>query len=175
MPQRRKRYFDTEGAGEVPGSEDTQDTQQAVKRRKGKGKGSMPAPSAPVERPQDELDIYLSEATVNVAAYSSDPVAWWRDIGAKRFPRLSYMAVDFLTIPSSTAETERQFNSVGKMVSASRACLRRHVIGASQSLRSWSLAGIYQPKLPLYLLDRISGIELEGSEAVELDRWARIG
>ena len=84
-------------------------------------KGKDPKPIQREDIQQDELNTYLN-----------DPIAWWRDIGAKRFPKLSYMAVNFLTIPSAAAETERQFSSVGQMVSARRSCLQRHVIGASQ-------------------------------------------
>jgi hypothetical protein len=102
---------------------------------------------------QDELDQYLSEPPVDNIAYKSDPIGWWRDVGSVRFPRLSYMAVDFLTIASSSAETERDFSSCGKMVTPLRCRLGRHIVGMAQCLRSWSKAGIYQPHLPLGLLE----------------------
>ncbi|KAF5121007.1 putative AC transposase [Metarhizium anisopliae] len=102
---------------------------------------------------QDELDQYLSEPPVDNIAYKTDPIAWWRDVGAVRFPRLSYMAVDFLTIASSSAETERDFSSCGRMVTPLRSRLRRHIVAMAQCLRSWSKAGIYQPTLPLSLLE----------------------
>ncbi|EFZ03855.2 hAT family dimerization domain protein [Metarhizium robertsii] len=102
---------------------------------------------------QDELDQYLSEPPVDNIAYKADPIAWWRDVGAVRFPRLSYMAVDFLTIASSSAETEREFSSCGRMLTPSRSRLRRHIVAMAQCLRSWSKAGIYQPTLPLSLLE----------------------
>ncbi|KAM4063470.1 hypothetical protein HRG_013984 [Hirsutella rhossiliensis] len=60
---------------------------------------------------QDELDQYLSEPPVENIAYKTDPIAWWKDVGVARFPRLSYMAVDYLTIASSSAGTERDFSS----------------------------------------------------------------
>jgi len=103
--------------------------------------------------PQDEFDQYLSEPPVDNMAYKADPIGWWRDVGAIRFPRLSYMAVDFLTIPSSSAETERDFSSCGRMITPLRSRLRRHIVGMSQCLRSWSKAGIYRPTLPLSLLE----------------------
>jgi hypothetical protein len=103
--------------------------------------------------PQDEFDQYLSEPPVDNMAYKADPIGWWRDVGAIRFPRLSYMAVDFLTIASSSAETERDFSSCGRMITPLRSRLRRHIVGMSQCLRSWSKAGIYRPTLPLSLLE----------------------
>ncbi|KAL6405347.1 Ribonuclease H-like protein [Ilyonectria robusta] len=117
------------------GRQSTQPTQSAA----------MPA--------QDELDQYLSEPPVDNIAYKADPIAWWRDVGVVRFPRLSYMAVDFLTIASSSAETERDFSSCGRMVTPLRSRLRRHIVAMAQCLRSWSKAGIYQPSLPLSLLE----------------------
>ncbi|KAJ6436956.1 ATPase [Purpureocillium lavendulum] len=76
-------------------------------------------PKQPAVLPaQDELDQYLSEPPVDNMAYKADPIAWWRDVGVVRFPRLSHMAVDFLTIPSSSAETERDFSSCGRMKGA---------------------------------------------------------
>lgn len=101
----------------------------------------------------DELAQYLSEPPVDNVAYKADPVGWWRDVGSVRFPRLSFMAVDFLTIASSSAETERDFSSCGRMVTPLRCRLRRHIVGMAQCLRSWSKAGIYQPNLPLSLLE----------------------
>lgn len=103
--------------------------------------------------PQDELDQYLLEPPVDNIAYKADPIGWWRDVGGVRFPRLSYMAVDFLTIASSSAETERDFSSCGRMVTPLRSRLRRHIVAMAQCLRSWSKAGVYQPTLPLSLLE----------------------
>ncbi|KJZ68756.1 hypothetical protein HIM_11854 [Hirsutella minnesotensis 3608] len=111
-------------------------------------------PKQPTTLPaQDELDQYLAEPPVDNIAYKADPIAWWRDVGAVRFPRLSYMAVDFLTIASSSAETERTFSSCGRMITPLRSRLRRHIVAMAQCLRSWSKAGIYQPALPLSLLE----------------------
>lgn len=105
---------------------------------------------------QDELTQYLCEPVVTTAAFRIDPLAWWKDVGATRFPRLSYMAVDFLTIPSSSAETERSFSSVGRMMTPLRSRLKRSFIARAQCLRSWSKAGIYTPTLPLVCLEEVN-------------------
>ncbi|WKT53989.1 hypothetical protein QSH57_004573 [Fusarium oxysporum f. sp. vasinfectum] len=96
-------------------------------------KGRRQSATLPV---QDELDQYLSEPPVDNIAYKVDPIAWWRDVGAVRFPRLSFMAVDFLTIASSSAETERDFSSCGRMVTPLRCRLRRHIVAMAQCPRS---------------------------------------
>ncbi|KAI1874248.1 uncharacterized protein JN550_002827 [Neoarthrinium moseri] len=101
---------------------------------------------------QDELDLYLSEPAVDQFQYRDDPLLWWREHGERRFPRLSHMAADLLSIPSSTAETERQFNSAGRMISSTRNHLGRALIGQAQSMGSWSTMGIYKPEFPIHLL-----------------------
>jgi len=64
----------------------------------------------------------------------------------ERFLWLSYMASDFLTILSSSAEVER---SVGHMMSP----LRNRLVAMAQCLRSWSKSGLYISSLPSDLLD----------------------
>ena len=50
--------------------------------RQSTGKQSAALPA------QDELDQYLLEPPVDNTAYKADPIAWWRDVGVVRFPRL---------------------------------------------------------------------------------------
>lgn len=69
---------------------------------------------------QDELNQYLSEPPVDKISYKAGPVACWRDVGVVRFPRLYYVAVDFLTLASSSAETGRDFSSCGMMITPFR-------------------------------------------------------
>ncbi|KAK6850531.1 Ribonuclease H-like protein [Apiospora arundinis] len=102
---------------------------------------------------EDELSRYLAEPPCLMRTYMYDPLRWWQEIGQLQYPKLSYMATDILTIPSSTAETERQFNSTGRMITPLRARMKRHIVGMGQSIRSWSMAGIYTPGLPLNLCD----------------------
>jgi hypothetical protein len=52
---------------------------------------------------RDELERYMEEASADPTSYRGNPLAWWRAVGSKRFPRLSYLASDLLSIPSSTA------------------------------------------------------------------------
>jgi hypothetical protein len=52
------------------------------------------------------------------------------------------MALDFLTVPSMSAECERLFSAAKRMVTASRRNLDGDVISLCQVLRSWDRAGI---------------------------------
>lgn len=163
--QRRKRFLSHDDSN-IPGSQDTRDSQQSAKKRRGRNSKPMPMRC---EEEQDELGVYLTEPPVAIQHYAKDPVAWWQDIGAKRFPRLSYMATDYLTIPSAQAATERQFNSVGAMISPRRSRLDRSLVAMAQCLRSWNQTGAYEVQLPLHLLDRTSRVVSEDSE---LRNWA---
>ena len=79
-------------------------------REKARSKSKVPpkttflstASQKPVTVQQDKRAQYLSEDVVG------------------RFPRLSYMALDFLTTSSSSAETERYSSSVGRITAPLR-------------------------------------------------------
>jgi hypothetical protein len=72
-----------------------------------------------------------------------DPIAYWVE-KQDRYPRLSRMALDFLTIQFMSAEFERVFSAARKMVVASGNHLEAEVIGICQVLRSWYLAGVIE-------------------------------
>ena len=111
-----------------------------------------PNPAQPtLLKVRDELEQYLSEPPVDNISYKADPVAWWRDVGVVHFPRLSYMAVDFLSIASSSTELGRDLTSRGSMVTTSPSRQRRHIVAIAQCLRYWIKLGIYQPSLDLNL------------------------
>ncbi|KAM4067764.1 hypothetical protein HRG_009843 [Hirsutella rhossiliensis] len=72
----------------------------------------------------DKYARYCAEDVVNSRHYRSRPIDWWK-INRSRYPRLSLMAVDMLTIPSTSAESERTFSSAGRMTAPLRSRLRR--------------------------------------------------
>ena len=56
----------------------------------------------------DELDVYLSQPVEKVR----DVIQWWWDHCAV-FPRLSVMALDFLSIPDKTCSVHLAMNLYG--------------------------------------------------------------
>jgi hypothetical protein len=70
-----------------------------------------------------------------------DPLAYWAS-KQDRYPRLSRMAMDFMTIQPMSAECERAFSAAGRMVPPTRARLDAMTIGICQVLRSWYGAGV---------------------------------
>lgn len=72
-----------------------------------------------------------------------DPVAYWHE-RRHRYPRLSRMALDFLTVQAMSAECERLFSASGRMVSPHRTVLDAEIVSMCQVLRSWYRAGLIQ-------------------------------
>jgi hypothetical protein len=110
----------------------------------------------------DEYSRYCAEDIVNSQYYRSRPIDWWKT-NAYRYPRLSTMAVDMLSIPSSSAEIERTFSSAGLMMAPLRNRLGREIVAMGQCIRSWSKAGIYTPSLPLLSLSDDQWVEVLAS------------
>ncbi|OJA08716.1 hypothetical protein AZE42_07093 [Rhizopogon vesiculosus] len=65
-----------------------------------------------------ELDLYLSTD----AEHATNPIAWWHE-RQKLFPRLSRMAIDYLTIPATPVDVERLFSRGRLILSHIRNCL----------------------------------------------------
>jgi hypothetical protein len=70
-----------------------------------------------------------------------NPLEYWAN-RQHRYPRLSKMAMDFLTIQPMSAEYDRVFSSAGKMITFDRGRLDAATIGICQVLRSWYMAGV---------------------------------
>lgn len=80
----------------------------------------------------------------------TDPIAYWHE-KRHRYPRLSRMALDFLTIQSMSAECERLISGEEHMVTSCRNRLDAHTISMSQVLRSWLRGGLIDELDPLFL------------------------
>ena len=80
----------------------------------------------------DELDIYLSEMATPV----EDPVDWWWQ-RRERFPRLSRMALDLLTIPPSSAECERCFSQAKLIITTQRHGMDDIALAKVQCMKNW--------------------------------------
>ncbi len=72
-----------------------------------------------------------------------DPLEYWHE-RRRRYPRLSRMALDFLTIQAMSAECERLFSAAGRMVTPLRSRLDADMIGMCQVLRSWLREGVIE-------------------------------
>jgi hypothetical protein len=89
-------------------------------------------PSNP-ETIEDEYKRYCNEPLISPG---ESPLVYWKE-NSHRFPRLSQMAKDILSIPGMSAEVERLFSSAKFMLPPERSMLGADGIEAGECIRSW--------------------------------------
>ncbi len=92
-----------------------------------------------------------------------DPIRYWHE-RRQRYPRLSRMALDFITVQAMSSECERLFSAAGRMMSPLRSQLDVRMLGMCQVLRSWYRSGLIKDldSLLLPVADEIERLELMG-------------
>jgi hypothetical protein len=123
---------------------------------------------ADMDEDMDELELWQSswEDEDNDVR---DSIPYWYE-RRRRYPRLSRMALDFLTIQPMSAECERLFAAAGRMVTPLRSQLDADIIGMCQVLRSWLRAGVID-ELDALLLP----IEERDDDKAEEPGWVAVG
>lgn len=86
----------------------------------------------------DELTQYLSEAP---APIPTDVLEWWK-VNSTRYPRLSLMARDFLTVQATSIAPVELFCSKGDEIDKQRFCMPHDTAQALLCIRSWTHGGI---------------------------------
>ncbi|KAF6528329.1 hypothetical protein HZS61_008631 [Fusarium oxysporum f. sp. conglutinans] len=119
--------------------------------------------SATPESPRDEYEAW-QQSWVPTDTDIRDPIAYWQDNRAQ-YPRLSRMALDFLTIQPMSAECERLFSAAGRLVTPLRSRLEVDIIGMCLVLRSWIQAKIIDDLDPLFVPTQIKVESSARSEA----------
>ncbi|KAF6517513.1 hypothetical protein HZS61_003074 [Fusarium oxysporum f. sp. conglutinans] len=119
--------------------------------------------SATPEFPRDEYEAW-QQSWVPTDTDIRDPIAYWQDNRAQ-YPRLSRMALDFLTIQPMSAECERLFSAAGRLVTPLRSRLEVDIIGMCLVLRSWIQAKIIDDLDPLFVPTQIKVESSARSEA----------
>ncbi|KIL56934.1 hypothetical protein M378DRAFT_45134, partial [Amanita muscaria Koide BX008] len=85
----------------------------------------------------DELAVYLATGIEEI----NDPIAWWHQ-RRSAFPRLSRMALDYLTIPATSVDVERLFSRGCILLSHLRNCMSGQTTRALLCLGDWSLLSL---------------------------------
>jgi hypothetical protein len=88
---------------------------------------------------ESEYERYCKEALEQLGL---SPLEFWKE-NAYRFPRLSQMARDILSIPGMSAEVERVFSSAKLMIPPERSNLGADAIEAGECIRSWIKNGLF--------------------------------
>jgi hypothetical protein len=126
-------------------------------RQKARIKYSSPGVSSSTLVELDEYEAWIQspqETDVSI----QDPIQYWHDLRFK-YPRLSRMALDFLTIQPMSAECERLFSESGLMVTPQRNRLEAHTVGMSQAVRSWLRAGVIDELDPIFVFEEDEAIQ----------------
>lgn len=88
----------------------------------------------------DEYEAYTSQTPIPI---DCSPLTWWlRDEQRERYPRLSKMAIDILSIPAMSADPERVFSGARRTISWERMSLGADTINMGECLKSWIRSGI---------------------------------
>jgi hypothetical protein len=97
----------------------------------------------------DEYKLYLSEPVLSDVAMEQlhhNPLQWWLEPTQRtRFPALSKMAIDVLSIPAMSAEAERLFSSAKLDVTDQRNSLSIQTLEVLQCLKSWCKSDAVKP------------------------------
>ena len=115
----------------------------------------------------DEYEAWLASSQETDASIEN-PIQYWHDLRHK-YPRLSRMALDFLTIQPMSAECERLFSAAGLMVTSQRSRLQAHIIGICQVLRSWLRADIIDELDPMLVFMANEDISTLGDDVNVLE------
>jgi hAT family C-terminal dimerisation region len=103
----------------------------------------------------NEIDEYKSFINETPVAIDCSPLAWWlREEQSQRYPRLSKMAIDILSIPAMSAEPERVFSGARRTISWDRCQLGSRTIERGECMKSWIKSGITQG-VPIELVEEV--------------------
>jgi hypothetical protein len=90
----------------------------------------------------DEYEVYCREPVLMV----SDPLKWWLESAQRRrFPNLSLMAIDILSIAPMSTETERLFSKSKLTVTDQRGSMNIETLNLLECLRSWDRSALIVP------------------------------
>ncbi len=97
-----------------------------------------------VARPtsQDEYEDYNSREQCQLSTGVLALTWWCHDIRRQRYPRLSYMAIDILSIPAMSDEPERVFSGARRTISWERGQLNPETVEMTECLKHWKKSGI---------------------------------
>ena len=91
---------------------------------------------------QDEYEDYNSGEQYELGKGISALTWWCNDTQRQRYPRLSHMAIDILSIPAMSDEPERVFSGARRTISWERGQLGPETIEMIECLKHWKKSGI---------------------------------
>jgi hypothetical protein len=110
----------------------------------------------------DEFERFINQRP----SRADDPLQWWLEPTQQRdYPNLSRMAIDVLSAPPMSAESERVFSGARRTISWDRAKLGPLTIRQSECLKSWLAHDIAQSWMPPATVPQTPSSQTTPSEA----------
>ena len=98
--------------------------------------GLMEPDSSEQGCPKTEVDYYLNDALEKYLLVNFDVLAWWK-LNGHKYPILSLIAKDILSIQVSTVASESAFSCGGRIVDLFRSSLDPKMVEALMCARDW--------------------------------------
>jgi hypothetical protein len=97
-----------------------------------------------VARPtsQDEYEDYNTGEPYGLGKGTLALLWWCQDMQRQRWPRLSYMAIDILSIPAMSDEPKRVFSGARRTISWERGQMEPETLEMTECLKHWKRSGI---------------------------------
>jgi hypothetical protein len=135
-----KNLFSEDQGSNLPASKRLQSSKNKFTAWRNSKRGLRLQTQAVDEVGADEYDHWQRNID-DSDALIMDPYEYWHARRLK-YPKLSRMALDLLTVAPMSAECERLFSVAGQMVTRLRNRLDASTIGLCQTLRSWLREGL---------------------------------
>lgn len=91
---------------------------------------------------QDEFDTYINESPIPLDSHTT-AISWWtQSLQRTRFPRLSLLAIEVLSIPGMSDKPERVFSGSRRRVPWDRTKTTSRILEASECAKDWADHGI---------------------------------
>lgn len=93
----------------------------------------------------DEFKRFIAAAPDNLDFTAKSVIQWWTQHSQQEAYRLlSQHALDVLSAPSMSAESERVFSGARRTISWSRSQLSMPIIEALECLKHWQVTGVVE-------------------------------
>jgi hypothetical protein len=125
-------------------------------------------PSGTTNNEEDEYESWKRSEPVALkgSPNANNPIKYW--VGLQdRYPNLSKLAIDMLSIPGSSCECERLFSELGDLLEPRRRNISPELLAAIQCNRRWIRAGFGSSEVPVK--DSITNEEIDVKYSVH--KW----
>jgi hypothetical protein len=96
---------------------------------------------------------------------ANNPIKYWVE-QRNRYPQLSQLALDVLSIPASSCDCERMFSELGDLLQPRRRGISAKLLAAIQCVRRWQKAG-FGPTNSSFL----AGTDADIDRLYDLCKW----